>query len=355
MIRKLFVFFTAIALVCSCGKKDEKKSYEEMGSNGMTSRTENLENNLKTSSEKGILVGQMYGTLHGVGWDGDSARSDINSICNDFPACNGYELAGLEKDGKVNVDGIAADLLRKDMLAMARRGCLILAKWTVPQFNDDEQLLSWTQNIAKFLDSVQDDYGKRAPIALMLLPIENDDLWYAKIDNTSYSALYKKIQDWLKNEGNVVNAFYGYSCHATEDPSQFMLFFPDAKVSIVNITCMVDDKIGYEKYSSIMTGMIPMLEEIRTSRGIPVGLTTGCKGIECDDFNERCLLPIMDKTKLTYIMYGENRGEPGEGNYYTPYPGSNGIKDFMLMYNDKRTLFAHEINGLYLNKTQNDE
>ena len=37
-------------------------------------------------------------------------------------------------------------------------------------------------------------------------------------------------------------------------------------------------------------------------------------------------------------------------HYYVPFPGQRSIEDFVAYYNEKRTLFLHDINGLYLEK-----
>ena len=51
-----------------------KSSYDEIGSSGLTTRTENLIANMHTIAEKGVLIGQMYGTLEGVGWKNDTTK-----------------------------------------------------------------------------------------------------------------------------------------------------------------------------------------------------------------------------------------------------------------------------------------
>jgi len=118
-------------VMASCGGK-KKKSYDEVAMSGLTTRTENLCANLKAYADKGTIVGQVYGTLQGVGWQCDSDRSDIHSVCGDRPAAVAYELAGVESGKKGNADNMPFDAIRRDVLANFRRGALVTMHWTVP-------------------------------------------------------------------------------------------------------------------------------------------------------------------------------------------------------------------------------
>ena len=85
-----------------CGEK-KKKAYDEIAMSGLTTRTENLKTNIKAFANKGTLIGQMYGTLSGMGWNRwecDSDRCDMKALCGYRPAANGYELAGIDKTVK---------------------------------------------------------------------------------------------------------------------------------------------------------------------------------------------------------------------------------------------------------------
>ena len=67
-IRYFILIFAALVAFASCGEK-KKKSYDEIAMSGLTTRTENLKTNLKAFANKGTLIGQMYGTLSGMGWN----------------------------------------------------------------------------------------------------------------------------------------------------------------------------------------------------------------------------------------------------------------------------------------------
>ena len=125
-----------LLLVAGC-RNGSKQSYDKLGASGMTERTENLAANLPRFASQGVMIGQWYATVRGVGWRCDSVgaetRSDINSICNDHPIVTACELAGIEEGRDRNVDGIRFDVIRQDILAMSRRGGLTLLFWTMPR------------------------------------------------------------------------------------------------------------------------------------------------------------------------------------------------------------------------------
>ena len=67
-IKYIILMFAALLAFSSCGEK-KKKSYDEIAMSGLTTRTENLKTNIKAYANKGTLIGQMYGTLTGIGWN----------------------------------------------------------------------------------------------------------------------------------------------------------------------------------------------------------------------------------------------------------------------------------------------
>ena len=74
------------------------------------------ENQHQGVCNKGTLIGQMYGTLTGIGWNRwqcDSDRCDLKTLCGYRPAANGYELAGIENGKSQNIDGVPFKAIRK--------------------------------------------------------------------------------------------------------------------------------------------------------------------------------------------------------------------------------------------------
>jgi hypothetical protein len=158
------------------------------------------------------MVGQVYGTLQGVGWRNDTTgRSDLHSICDDSPACSSYELAGIERGAKANADGFAFADIRRDVLRLFRRGGLPLLMWSAPDHHGDEQLLvGGLERLADFLASLHDGYGIKVPVVLFLFPLD-DGAYTTRLSPEAYRTLFAHSIDRLRDLG-VTNAIYGVSC-----------------------------------------------------------------------------------------------------------------------------------------------
>lgn len=345
IVRQKFLIILVIAIaIISCNGKQNKVSYDELGESGLTTRTEYLRDNLKSEISAGTIIGQLYGTLQGVGWVGDSARSDIKSICGDGPAALGYELQGIERGFKQNSDSIAFDDIRQDVLMHFRHGALITMTWAAPEdVQEEKKLGQYTDSIAKFMDSLQDEYGIKVPVVLFPLPYDSES-WCAQLSQSDYITLFHGITGKLKEAG-VTNAIYGF---ATEED---ITYCPIDDIDVVELRLILsrtDSTLVREKVETPLSKMVDFAKEHFKA----VGITTGIEGLGTPDSYTQQFLPLITNHRVSYLMFGRNYGDANEGHYCVPYPGisSQYVTDFVNFYNDKRTLFHHNLNGLYLQR-----
>ncbi|HEY9543038.1 hypothetical protein [Prevotella sp.] len=344
----IFALLALLLALSSCGKKN--KSYDETGLSGLTTRTENLKENITQLPEKGVLIGQFYGTLEGVEWQNDSARSDIHSICNDWPAVNGYELAGVESGKKSNVDGFSFAQIRKNALTYFKQGGLIVMNWTMPDYqNNDKQLASYVQKLAEFINNLQNEYGIKAPVVLNLLPYDHK-AWYCQLSAEDYQSLYSDIQNQL-NDHDVNNVVYGYAENYTSG-SDFLSHCPD-DISCLQLNyCQPKAQANTQLYRQTLEDMlvkgIPFAQEHQLS----LGLMTGMEGITDAAYFEQVLIPCIESHRLLYLMMGRNHGNRSGNNFYTPFPGhdNTAISGFMTLFNNEKSIFLSQLNGLYLKR-----
>ena len=129
-MKKLLFLATAALLMTACGNK---KADDPIGDSGRTLRTENLLNNLIVQGDSGVyLFGHQDDTAYGIGWMADYAndstihqRSDVKSVCNDFPALLSFDLGRIELGSERNLDGVPFDRLRKEIIAHYDKGGMI--------------------------------------------------------------------------------------------------------------------------------------------------------------------------------------------------------------------------------------
>lgn len=347
MKKSAHLLAVAIMLIvfCSCGGK--KKSYDELASSGLTTRTENMKENIKAYAAKGTIVGQMYGTIQGIGWQCDSDRSDIHSVCGDRPAAVGYELSGIERGSKTNADGLDFAAIRRDVLQNFRRGALITMQWTAPDYKGDDDLLAqYVKRLADYLGTLHDEYGIKAPVVLYLYPLTGNT-WYDRLPGDAYTNLYKKTQDLL-DDADVTNIVYGY---AESYPSpQFLTRYPDNNIDVVCAMCLQSFGAPSQDYGHLLGEMVGKAQPFAQEHNNALGVVVGQESLPDSTFFSQTLLPLLQQHRLSYLMFGANRGDFKDGHYCTPFPGDGNsrIQDFMLLYNSENTLFMRRLNGLYL-------
>lgn len=342
----------ALLVLSSCGGKKGRKSYDELSSSGMTTRTENLRTNVKAFADKFCMVGQMYGTLEGVGWQCDSGRCDMHNICNDRPAVNGYDISGMETGSKVNDDGLSFESIRRDVLENFRRGSLLVLYWKGLAVRkggtESSEGRKSIQALGRFLDTLQNGYGIKAPVVLCLYPWEGK-AWYRHLSVEEYRDLYRSTQKELEDAG-VTNAIYGYS-ESYESATAFMDHCPADGIDVVE-GCYIQPHTNAsgETYAQAMKEMVGRVTAVAQERNAAVGLRTGMESVPYAQMFSKVLLPVVNENRIAYLMLGPNYGEGEDGHYSLPYPGcrNEAIEDFMQFYNDGRTTFMSRLNGLYL-------
>lgn len=345
----LFLIFSIGFFFFSCSKKQGKVSYDEIGASGNTTRTENLANNLQAFLSKGVMVGQIYGTLQGVGWTGDSARSDMRSICGVGPACVGYELAGIENGADINIDSLSFDAIRKDILYNFNKGGLITATWSVEPTNDEELLKSQTKALADYLSFLQDDYGIKAPVVLYLYPYSENSA-VASLSSDDYKTLYQKTKALLK-ELEVTNVVFGFSTTSSHSTD----YIPVDDINIIDYRYLcVGQDFDMEKYKETLQTNVQSLASFAQERGKALGVTTGVEGIPNPALFSEVMKPLVENNMLFYLMFGQNGGTMENAQFFIPYPGWNNeaIADFSTLRNSKKSIFINNLNGLYLKSNQ---
>lgn len=345
--------------VVSCRKG--KKSYDEIGESGLTTRTENLQANLLAYENQGVLIGQLYGTTEGIGWQGDSARSDFKEVCDDMPACIGFELGGVESNKKMNADSVDFNLIRRSILDFFHRQGLVVMTWTAPNpgsgaLEDGSKanttLRSWVKNVARYLSSLQNGYGIKVPVVLALYPA-GANRWYDHMSAADYKKLYTQTVVWLK-EDTVTNALFAFSnSELVQKPEEFVTRCPEENIDVVQLAYITNN---YEGYTDNLQRMCGMLSAWCSQQMKAFGIVTGVKGLGNDDnFWSTNILPVVQNCRASYLMLGRNHGDFEQGNFYGVYPGNGSAPDFVKLCNTPRALFMSKVNGLLLNHKEKDK
>lgn len=381
-MKKVILFAIAAMVVLSCGKK---KADDPLADTGRTQRTENLLNNLKKLSAEGYLVGHQDDTVYGIGWVGDSCRSDVQSVCGDFPAVIGFDLGHLENGDSLNLDGVPFERMRQEIIRQFDRGGMVTLSWHLDNpltggtawvvgdsLAEQEKLtvasvleggekhevfLGWLDTLASFLNSLETPYGVKVPV-LFRPWHEHTGSWFWWGQNLctteQYKALWKLTVEQLKQRG-VTNVLYAYS-PGTEfngDAEKFLERWPgDEIVDVIGFdsycTNNAEDTVAISNYATSLDLNLKTLCEIAKQHNVVPALTeTGMESLGKADWWTATLMPVLNKYPIAYVLLWRNAHDK-EGHFYMPYPGQQSVSDFIRFYNDKRTLFVKDVNGLYM-------
>lgn len=248
--------------------------------------------------------------FEGIGWRGDSARSDMHAVCGEGPAATCYELQGIESDKKKNTSGLAFSLIRKDALTMFRHGGLVTVTWQPPR-GSFETVRAGAKRVAAFLSGLCDEYGIHVPVVFYPLPTGLGN-WYDRMSAEQYYALYTAVMETLKDE-NVPNVLPGYA-EAFTDGAAFRqslqhgdgLFrrCPTAgetrPLAVNAIYIQPAGKTDTTAYAATLPLLAKAVTRFAQDRDLVPSLTTGIEGIVAKGlFHVHCYPSLRATASLT--------------------------------------------------------
>lgn len=384
-MKKFFLLISAVIGLLSASSCSEKPvDRDPLAATGRTQRTENLLASLKAmSTQNAFMFGHHDDTVYGVGWSGDSARSDVNSVCGDFPALIGFDLGRLETENPKNLDGVPGDRIRQEIIRHYERGGVITLSWhcynplsgrnawiadslrdietqtvanILAEGDTHNKFISWLDGVAAFLNSLETADGIKVPVIFRPWHEHTGSwFWWGQNNCTTedYKSLWRLTVDRLRERG-VVNALYAYSTgtEAGGDPEKFMERYPgDDYIDIIGLdfycSSPVSEAEACEQYVQKGAVHIPMLCQIAKEHGKPAAVTeTGYEGLKTSDWWTQSLLPAIAQYPICYALVWRNANDKA-GHFYAPYPGHSSAADFVQFYNDPRTLFTRDLKGIY--------
>lgn len=385
-----FIAWLTMKAICTCAfcitplVSCNTKNANTFADSGRTQPTENLLANLKALGDSvGYMFGHHDDVLYGIGWVGDSARSDVKSVCGDYPALLSFDLGHLELGDTVSLDGVSFNRIREEIVRHFERGGMITLSWHLNNpltggtawINDStgehqlntveavleggkqhERFLTWLDRVAEFLNSLQTADGVRVPV-LFRPWHEHTGSWFwwgqELCSAEQYKALWKLTTDRLKEQG-VVNALYAYS-PGTENggnPQKYMERYPgDNIIDLLGLDCYCfapsGDADAVAKYAQMLDTQLGMVCKLAKQHSKAVALTeTGYEGIKTAKWWTHTLMPVLDKHPISYVLVWRNAHDK-PGHFFAPYPGHSSAPDFVEFYNHPKSLFLHNVNGLY--------
>lgn len=375
-MNKLF-FFTSLLLslflITCTSKQKESNNLNEPTLDNKTAETQNLLKNLKLISQKGFMFGHQDDPLYGIGWNGDSARSDVKSVVGDYPAAMGFEIGHIELSGDRSLDNVWLDRIRQEIINQYNRGGMSTVSWhldnpltggnswdvktkgvvasILPNGEQHEKFLGWLDIVANFFNSLTTENGIKVPVLFRPWHEHTGSwFWWGKDLCTAdeYKQLWIMTHDYLAEQG-VDNLLYAYSPDSQGPGEIYMERYPgDEYVDVLGFDCYHRNNVeGIEAYQHSLNTILAFMAEEGKKRNKPIALTeTGLESIPIADWWTKVLFSVLDRYPVSYVLVWRNAHDI-PNHYYAPYPEQVSANDFVKFYENPKTLFCNDIRNLY--------
>ena len=339
---------------------------QEVAQEKLTPETKALLVGLAEMPQQGIMFGHHDAPLYGIGWEGDEGRSDVKSVCGDYPAVMSYDIGHIEKGANESLDNISFDKIRKEIIAQYNRGGMNTISWhldnpktggdswdvsdstvvtsVLPGGENHEMFLGWIDNMSDYLSSLKTEDGIKVPI-LFRPWHEHTGSWFWWGQNLcsteDYKQLWRMTYDRMQEKG-VDNVLFAYSPGIEpQDSVQYLERYPgDDIIDLIGFDAYQFDR---DQYIGWMNNSLTILEQVGKAHNKPIALTeTGFETIPDATWWTETLLPLISNYPISYVVVWRNAREK-ENHYYAPYPGHISADNFIEFYNQPNVLFVQDI------------
>lgn len=329
---------------------------------------------LDSISETGFMFGHQDATVYGIGWEGDSCRSDVKSVCGDYPAVCGWEIGRIERGGPVSLDSVSFDVIRREIISNYARGGVNTVSWhadnpltggdswdvsagkqvvasILPKGEKHADFLKCLDAVAQFFNSLTTSDGKKIPILFRPWHEHTGSwFWWGKEHCTAeqYKELWVMTYNYLQSKGGD-NLLYAYAPAGGCSAEEYMQRYPgDEYVDLLGFDYyQLNGAKGNDEFKRVMDETLRYLTELGKSHRKPIAVTeTGLETIPVPNWWTDVLYPVLDKYPISYVLVWRNAREK-ENHYYAPYPGQVSAKDFVDFYNLPNTLFVSDVKLLF--------
>ncbi len=223
-MRIYILFLLLTTLFCGCTSSPTKISEKQK-----------LINTLKAVKGKGILFGHQDTYAYGFTWNDIEGQSDVKRVTGDYPAVFGWELGGIEKGVKANLDTVSFSNIRKYAIKAFKQGGINTFSWhpfsvidRVDSWNTEKPVVAHINPgglyheafkkdldaLAQFLNSVVTPEGVKVPFIFRPWH-EMDGSWFwwgsASCTPEELKELFRFSIKYLREEKGVDQMLVAYS------------------------------------------------------------------------------------------------------------------------------------------------
>ncbi len=339
---------------------------------------------LKTASSEGrFMYFHQDDLVYGHSWKVEDAqgdpldRSDVKSVCGQFPAGIGFDLGGIELGDEANLDNVPFSLMRRAAVTHYERGGAVTFSWHPrnPQTGGDawdvssdqavvgvlegganhELFMEWLSRAADFLGSLKDSKGKLIPVIFRPWH-ENLGGWFwwgsSCCTEKQYKELYSMTHEYLAVTRGLRNLVWAYSPNSNLTEESFYSRYPgDGNVDIIGVdhydyTAADSTKTDSERideanayFGKVLRSDMKLLSGIAGAHGKLLALSeTGFESTPDPRWWTDVLLENLKDAPVCYVLTWRNAWDKPE-HYFAPFEGSADVENFKEFCGDDRTIF----------------
>jgi len=338
-----------------------------------TSETVALYQNMKKYASQKVMFGQQDATLYGIGWKYDMNRSDVKSVCGDYPAVYGWELGDIELGKDVSLDSIHFTKIREHIQDAYRRGGVNTISWHVnnpvtgknawdnepigavqsvlPDGVNHAKMLTWLNKVADFMKSLKGDHGELIPVVFRPWhELTGDWFWWGNKQCTTdeYIHLWQMTVSYLRDSCNVHNLLFNYSPNQVKTSSEYLERYPgDDWV----------DFMGFDSYQGTKETNKVYIEKVRASLEVVSTLAdesnkvtvlseAGYNLVPYEKWWTKVLLEAVNGYPVSYVLVWRNAYER-PNHFFGPYPNQLSSKDFVRFSKNAKVLLESKLPNMY--------
>jgi mannan endo-1,4-beta-mannosidase len=327
----------------------------------ITAGTVQLLKRLHTQSGQGVLFGHQDTAAYGVGWRGDTNRSDIKDVYRNWPVVYGWDLGDIHETN--NLDGVNfATMKRWIAEADARGGINTLSlhldnpvsgrsahdntpvvEHLLPGGLAHEVFLETLDEVADFLRDLKRKNGEPIPVILRPFHEHNQDWpWWGRrsCSDRDFIALWRMTADHLRKTRAIRHVLFAYSPQDVATEKDYLKGYPgDDYVDI----------FGLDYYRAWHWREVPrfgealsMINRLAGQHDKVAALTeTGVDKVPNADWWTEYLLKALkhDKwsRKTVWALVWRNKSQ---GHHFGPFLGHPSAPDFIKFHDDRLTIFG---------------
>ena len=322
---------------------------------------------LKTLQKRGVMFGHQDALFYGTTWKWEFGRSDVNDVCDDYPAVLGCELGGLELGNDKNLDGVPFDKMRQQIIAHHQQGGIVTISWhpynpvtgkdawntegdavtaVLPGGKEEAKMQLWHTRLAQFLGSLKDDKGHAVPVIFRPWhEMSGAWFWWGSKQCTpeQYKSLFRLTFDAMMQAG-LRNLVWSYSpnAQANDTPEHYFLFYPgDSYVDVLGVDLYQYN--GSAVFIEQCQNEMRIMSEYAKSHNKLYALTeAGYRNTPDAQWYSSTLVPAIKGFAPSYVLLWRNAWDKAEENF-GPAPEKTCANDFRKIHKEGAFLFRSQL------------